>query len=885
MRLFFFLLILCYFSGYSQESVFEGTVRDSLAPLENANLLARPAQKGGRILFATTDKQGRYKFNLLRNVEYVISVSYLGYTPQNATITATEQRLEHHFVLKNTGVELTEVVISAERLPITVKKDTTVYKVDAFVLGNERKMKEVLEKLPGVEMDDDGIIKVQGKQVTQMLVEGRSFFGGSSKLAVENIPADALDKIEVIDNFNEVSFLKNVSSSNELAMNVLLKEDKKKFVFGDLEAGAGNDSHHLAHTALFYYHPELNLNLIGDVNDFGKSAFSFQDLMRFQGGRSRFTKQRGLSVNLSTYSQNNQNMYRHNARFLAFNYGYMPTSKLYLSGFSIFSKLLTNYKKDTSIEYLTNQKPLLEWQQLTNEQQNLLGMGNIKLDYAPSSDEKWFYNAQFDANNNHISNDLISESPLRIQKIHSLTDADNISFKQYVEWHKVYNPKETTTFVINHSYDKITIDNQWFVNKLASLPSLLPLLTDTEYHLLQTQQTKKYQIDAIFKHYWTINDLNHLYTNIGSNLEMSSLDVREGQLLTNGNFNDFASEGFGNMHNYTLADAFLGLEYRFKIRKLVSKFSAFLRYYTLKNNQSVNKRTSDLLAFEPAFETTYEFSNSEEIKFHYAKRNIFPKEEMLLEKFSLLSYNAITKGNPMLDNELFHSFSLNYRRNSFFKRITLSAHLSFNRKTKTIGSEYIFEDINRFSTWFLTHKPETSWNFITTFERKILGMRWGLMYSGLWSDYTQKMNRIITENHRMNHSVKAYTRVVYKKMNLNVSYTKNWNAHRGVSSTKLVSDYWLTTGSYRFTNDFSTELQYAYFRNEQLNSSQLADFQYLNISLDYQRSKSPWGFHLAGNNVLGTKAKINSSISNYYVVMQTTHVMPRTIVFSIRYKL
>ncbi|WP_392447612.1 carboxypeptidase-like regulatory domain-containing protein [Capnocytophaga canis] len=885
MRLFFFLLILCYFSGYSQESVFEGTVRDSLAPLENANLLARPAQKGGRILFATTDKQGRYKFNLLRDVEYVISVSYLGYTPQNITITATSERSEHHFVLKSTGIELTEVVISAERLPITVKKDTTVYKVDAFVLGNERKMKEVLEKLPGVEVDDDGIIKVQGKQVTQMLVEGRSFFGGSSKLAVENIPADALDKIEVIDNFNEVSFLKNVSSSNELAMNVLLKEDKKKFVFGDLEAGAGNDSHHLAHTALFYYHPELNLNLIGDVNDFGKSAFSFQDLMRFQGGRSRFTKQRGLSVNLSTYSQNNQNMYRHNARFLAFNYGYMPTSKLYLSGFSIFSKLLTNYKKDTSIEYLTNQKPLLEWQQLTNEQQNLLGMGNIKVDYSPSSDEKWFYNAQFDANNNHISNDLVSKSPLRIQKIHSLTDADNISFKQYVEWHKVYNPKETTTFVINHSYDKITIDNQWFVNKLASLPSLLPLLTDTEYHLLQTQQTKKYQIDAIFKHYWTINDLNHLYTNIGSNLEMSSLDVREGQLLTNGNFNDFASEGFGNMHNYTLADAFLGLEYRFKIRKLVSKFSAFLRYYRLKNNQSVNKRTSDLLAFEPAFETTYEFSNSEEIKFHYAKRNIFPKEEMLLEKFSLLSYNAITKGNPMLDNELFHSFSLNYRRNSFFKRITLSAHLSFNRKTKTIGSEYIFEDINRFSTWFLTHKPETSWNFMTTFERKILGMRWGLMYSGLWSDYTQKMNRIITENHRMNHSVKAYTRVTYKKANLDVSYTKSWNEHRGISLSKLTSDYWLATADYRFTNDFSTKLQYAYFKNEQLNLNQSADFQYLNISLDYQKSKSSWGFHLAGNNILGTETKVNSSMSNYYVVIQTTHVMPRTLVFSIRYKL
>ena len=70
------------------------------------------------------------------------------------------------------------------------------------------------------------------------MVEGKSFFGGGSKLAVENIPADALDKIEVIDHFNKVGFLKEVSDSDELAMNVKLKEEKKKFVFGDVEAGA-----------------------------------------------------------------------------------------------------------------------------------------------------------------------------------------------------------------------------------------------------------------------------------------------------------------------------------------------------------------------------------------------------------------------------------------------------------------------------------------------------------------------------------------------------------------------------------------------------------------------------------------------------------------------
>ena len=97
-----------------------------------------------------------------------------------------------------------------------------------------------------------------------MLVEGKSFFGGGSKLAVENIPADALDKIEVIDHFNQVGFMKKVSDSDELAMNVKLKKDKKKFIFGDIEAGAeiANDNgYYLAHAGLFYYSPKTNFLL------------------------------------------------------------------------------------------------------------------------------------------------------------------------------------------------------------------------------------------------------------------------------------------------------------------------------------------------------------------------------------------------------------------------------------------------------------------------------------------------------------------------------------------------------------------------------------------------------------------------------------------------
>src|SRR5690554_930480 len=126
--------------------------------------------------------------------------------------------------------------------------------------GNDRQLKDQLEKLPGVEVSDSGQDKVQSKNVTQFMVEGNIFFGGGTKLGVENIPADAVDKVEVIDHFTQVGHMKEVSGSDDLAMNIKLKEDKKKFVFGDIRAGAGNNKFYEDNDSLFCCSSNITVN-------------------------------------------------------------------------------------------------------------------------------------------------------------------------------------------------------------------------------------------------------------------------------------------------------------------------------------------------------------------------------------------------------------------------------------------------------------------------------------------------------------------------------------------------------------------------------------------------------------------------------------------------
>ena len=133
------------------------------------------------------------------------------------------------FVLQEDNL-LDEVELTYE-MPVTVSGDTLTYNADSFNKGTERKLEDVLENLPGVEINDDGQVEVEGKVVTKVMVEGKDFFDGDSKLATKNIPSNAVDKVQVLKNYAEVGQLSGVTNNqNNVALNIKLKEGKKNFL-------------------------------------------------------------------------------------------------------------------------------------------------------------------------------------------------------------------------------------------------------------------------------------------------------------------------------------------------------------------------------------------------------------------------------------------------------------------------------------------------------------------------------------------------------------------------------------------------------------------------------------------------------------------------------
>lgn len=882
------IFILFSFFSFSQSNTLTGVIVDeSNKPLEGANIIAKPSQSNLNIKFSIADNKGRYKLELDKNVIYEITVSYIGFIDEVFIVEPSSNVKTHDFKLKASGEILKEIVIKHDFKPLVVKKDTLIYDVKSFTNGNERKLKEQLEKLPGVEVDKNGGVKVQGKKVTKFLVEGDSFFGGGTKLGVENIPANAVDKVEVIDHFNEVGFMKQVSDSEDLAMNIKLKDDKKKFVFGDVEAGlevANDNDFYLTHLGLFYYTPKVNLSYIGDINTIGKSTFSFDDLMRFEGGTSSYLSGRKSLSNLYSFVDDIKDVVFNNSKFSAVNYNFKATSRIDVLGYFLFSKILQSSQLDNKNTYLQNNSISFEdkFQNITNR--SALGLGNLKLDYSVSNKEKFYYNIYFQLSDNDVNDVINSISNLNSSTFETISNSDNKSIKQYVEWHKKHNTNHTSTLVVNQAYEKSIPQINWLTDQLF-LAGLIPLQNDATYKIEQFKKTENNNIDALFKHYWIINSYNHLYFNIGNNFGKSNFESLEKQIKTDGSINDFSLAGFGNNIKYQLNDSYIGIEYKFKIGKWTNKPGIYFHLVNFITEQINLNNSLNKIFFQPQFNSDYVFNKSETLSFNYRLVNNFPEASQFANQFTLQNYNLVFRGNSLLQNEKFHSAGLRYSKMSMYKGIFINANLNFNKKIKSIRSQTELIGINQFNTPILTNNPETNWRLFTSFSKKIYRFNMKLNSNLSWFNYTQIINNNATTNNRNNQSFELSLSTSYKKWpDFTIGYTKGFSQFYGITKTNYKKDAFNTNIEINLLKNFVFKFEYENLKNSDSNN-QINFFEVANTSLRYQKKNSPLGFELFANNLFDNELRNDFAFSDYMISESSTYILPRIVMLSISYKL
>ena len=890
MRLRFFLSLTFFAAStfiYAQKITLIGTVKDSLQnPLPYANVIAKPKDVSKNLQFAITDNEGYYKLLVAKGDTITISISYLGYKPINFQFVASKNT-KKNFVLQQSSEQLDEVVIE---MPVTVRGDTTTYNTQKFIDGSERKLKNVLKKLPGVEVNKDGSVTVQGKKVTKMLVDGKKFFGGNSKLAVENIPADAVDKVKVIDNYNEVAFLKGLTDSDDMAMDIKLKEDKKRFVFGDVEAGKGNKKIYKTSANLFYYSPKTNVNFIGNLNNIGEKTFTFRDYMSFSGGvnavfRGNFDYKGG---NFSQFLQSND-VLASKQKFGAINITKTASSKLDVAGYAIFSSSDIENRIETQNEYAN----FTEDRTNTTQAENLLGIGNLNLEYTPNDKEKWYARTQVKRTNNSNDNNLSSIVASNINTILTNRDLTATYINQNLEWHKRQSDKHTFSSVFNYVFDKNN-QNAFWQTQDDAFNGLIPVSQQNLYLINQLKKTKKQNIDAVFKHFWEVNNNNHIYTTVGNKLLIEDFSTDDSQTLDNGNINNFNTNGFGNSLDFKLNDLFLGIHYKFRTGIFTIKQGVFAHNYNWSLDQQTQTNKNKWVVL-PEFLAKIEFNKSKKITINYNLKTNFSNASRFANRFYLQSYNSVFKGNENLENDLFHSARIRYSRFSLYRGLILFSSLNYTKQIKGVRNTVQFDAnnsnpalrINQFLIAQMFDNPSETLRGNIHLEKTIKKLKYKFDVGYNNNQYIQQVDNILQTNKNKSYDYEIAIETLFDDFpTLEIGFKQDIGRFISSNNTsKFVTTEPFLNIDYDFLKGFIFNFDYTRSNYQNKTLKQKNIYEIANATLSYKKENSAWSYKIKAQNLFNAQFKQSNRFSDYVISDTRTFILPRIFMFSIGYNL
>jgi hypothetical protein len=216
-------------------------------------------------------------------------------------ITGTEKTVEMGLIYMNDVNTMSTVTVTARRPPVVINGDSVEFNSENFKTAPNAVVEDLLKKMPGMEVDKAGGITVNGKKVTKVFVNGKEFFTGDPVMATKNLPADAVDKIQVYDRKSDQAMFTGIDDgSEETAINLKLKKDRNKSTFGKLNAGAGTPSVFDAQGNVNVINNDEQFSVIGGANNTNRQNFSSRNIVNFSGGGGgRPGAGGGVTVNFS----------------------------------------------------------------------------------------------------------------------------------------------------------------------------------------------------------------------------------------------------------------------------------------------------------------------------------------------------------------------------------------------------------------------------------------------------------------------------------------------------------------------------------------------------------------------------------------------------------
>ncbi len=877
----------------AQNIDFGGFVSDvSGNKIMGANIVA--VEKETQVLdgFGISNEDGYFRLILKSETDYEIKISFIGF--KEVTFIFNEKdNIERNIVLEEQAEALDEVELVYE-MPVTIKGDTIVYNADSFNTGSERKLEDVLKNLPGIEVNDEGRIEVEGKEVTKITVEGKDFFDGDSKLATQNLPANAVGKVEVLRNFSEVNQLRSVSNNEDnVAINISLKSGKDKFWFGEIGGGVGNDDRFIAAPKVFYYSKDLSMNLLLNSNNIGDPPLTRRDFYRFSGGFNNLNSRTGTSISISSDDAGITDLQNNRAKsiesqFGAYNFSYSPTEALQFSGFAIYSRAENHLEeKNTRTYNVSNEVEETSEVSVQETEQELF---KFSAEYNPNEMLQTEYNVLYKTSSQDEVSDLTtisSRNGIRVpEQIGQLRQQTPFSLNQELRLYYTHRENHIFSLELQHLAQK---DDPFYraIKQFQPFGRVLSLNQDQEnFNINQERNVQTDKVEGKLDYYFIISPKSNFNLTLGLTDVKQDFDSSIFQILDDNTTQNFSENNLVNRVNFHFQDAYAALHYRFITGIFTFDPGVTLHAYKTNTAQSSGVVSDAYSFFRPDFRVLMKLKESETIRLIYRSTRQFTDINNLAEGFIFRNYNSFFQGNPNLEAALFNAVNLNYQSINIFNFTNIFANLSYSRRDDAIQSTTSVQGINSVRSATNSNFPRDSYTASGRIDKRFKNFKGGLNVNFNYSDFNNVINNNPTESINFTQRYRVNIATNFRtKPNLEVGY--NYNV-RDYTNGDVKSRFFTNSPFARFDAYFldgfifEAEYTYNYYRNE---VQTLNEYRFLEAELSYSKKGSKWEFGVSATNILNDTEINRDSFNQFSVTTNSYIIQPRYVVFKVQYDL
>ncbi len=695
--IFIFLLVTSFLSSQSYQ--INGNVLDKEnTPLIGATVVVLD-QDTTMIAFGITDDYGNYEIYDVPAGKQILQVSYTGYTDNSHVINLEGEESEidlGQIVLEVSSQILEEVSIKAEHIPMGILGDTINYNAAAFKTRPGASVEDLLKRLPGIEVARDGSIKAQGKDVQNILVDGKEFFSGDATIATKNLEAEAIDKVQVFDKKSEEAEFTGVDDGQEeKTINLKLKDGYKNGGFGKASVEGGSEDTRQAKLNYNRFGPSMQASIIANTNNINKQAFSFNDYVDFMGGFQNVIAAGGLSE-YGPMSQNGSGGSGiTDQTSIGSNLNLELSKKVKMNGNFLFAHKNNNINQTgTTQNYLSNEAfTTIDTSNTISTTKN--HRLNTKLKYNPNPMNAFTWNVKLFT----IGNDNISEaSTLYLLETIATNSTSNdlnsnsrsLSLATDILYKKKFQTKGRN-LLTRVKYEHITRDETTDIDNTISSMSI-------NERILQLQEFNNLRKVTSGSLDYTEPIGNKMY--LGMKYSVRNEDQtperiyfgREGTQLYN-------LEDLSSLFNKSWTSHNFGLSIKRNRKKLKLNFAANYTYANLIASErgeilNQNQKYNYLL---PSASAKFTFRGGKSLDMDYYTNVNSPSLAQMVTQVNNLNPNTNILGNPNLNPEYVHTFSLGFNHFDSFNFSSLfwnfRASLSPNKivNSRTINEDFVTE--------------------------------------------------------------------------------------------------------------------------------------------------------------------------------------------------